>query len=110
MSFVYSTRFVDLAGVSGLYPDAYTVPLGQLAVVRTIIISLGSNITAGDARVITGSGAVIAIHGEGIGPSGPTSTYFSGRTVVPPGDSLSLETTGGYIADFTISGYLLALP
>lgn len=114
MATVFSTQFVAAGGISGVYPAYYTVPAGKLAVVKCFAITIGNNITPGNGyfRHQPSNGVIFStsVHLTDL----PTVDYQTvsqfGTWVLNETEALDLWTTGGWIADFFASGYLLDLP
>jgi hypothetical protein len=107
---VFSTQLFALAGVTGLNPNVFTVPIGRVAVVRSIVLTLGSTLLAGDIQVLGAFGEVIATLARSPAPGGPETQVTNMRLVYNAGDSLSVVTHGGFIGDASCGGYILTTP
>jgi len=110
MAEVYSKQLVNHAGFSGVATAAYTVPAGFVAVIRQMTIAVGANITPGAGNFRGPTLGVLFTFGPAIPTSGLQDAQRSGRWVLNEGESLYIETDGGWIADFFASGYELTLP
>jgi hypothetical protein len=111
---VFSTQFLARGGISGVYPGAYIVPAGHVAVVKTFAITIGNNITPGNAyiRHQPSNGVIFStsVHLTDLPTVDFQTVSQFGTWVLNETESLDLWTTGGWIADFFASGYLLKLP
>lgn len=111
---VYSTRFGSAAGFSGGPTTFYTVPLGYLAVLRTITIIFGNVTISGvDAWVQLTSLEKLARATWFTTLGDPTNNgetrVYDLRTVINESEQLQFQTVAGTV-DFAVSGYLLTLP
>jgi len=107
---VYSSQLFRRASYSGIEVDVYTSPPGFVTVIRTLIISVGTNVLGGGGYIKDDTGGVIAFNGAGVGFDAPLAQISNMRLVMTDGQTLTVSTTGGWIADFFGSGYLLTLP
>ena len=114
MSDVFSRRLIQAPASSGGPHLAYTVPVGLVAVVKSIAIVWGDVTVSGlDAWVQDGSlaklcrrtiAAIVQPYEEVGG-----CDVFQGWWVYMPGETLSVQTVSG-TCDFLASGYELTLP
>jgi len=109
MASVYSSRFVALGGFSGGLTLAYTVPAGQIAVVKGISISVGTNILPGRVELIGAPGGTLLVNAAGVGPDYPVTLLAWGMWVFYPGEELWANSEN-WTGDINASGYLLTLP
>lgn len=100
---VYSTRFLAVQGLVGV--AAYTVPVGQLAVVRDVNVYNGGGLSVTTAIWHGSAGQAIALWAS---QTDASDGFFTGRQVFNPGESFDITTNGAW--DVTVSGYLLQLP
>jgi hypothetical protein len=108
MSRVYSTRFLAVQGASENYD--YVVPDGQLAIIRSIDMWMGTPVAAPRAYVgITQGTAFVTILALFGPPIVDVNLHWSGRQVAYPGDKISF-VYDSLSPDVTVSGYLLDLP
>lgn len=105
---VYSTQFLSNS-VIGNHTESYTVPAGYRAVLRDIsgvaiggsAVTLIYSIAAADATVLLAQ----------VPPQVNTPIHWEGRVVLNAGNQISVSVAGaGTASQWTISGYLLALP
>lgn len=107
---VYSTRFVGVTGfVSGPFVPLYTVPAGNVAVVKCVSFVAGSNVLPGGGYVAIAAGPKLAAFYDTFGPAGDITHLFFGDWVLNPGEVLG-GGTFNWILDVMVSGYLLAQP
>ena len=114
MAPVYSEQFIAYGGFSGVGLYAWTTPAGFVAVVKSMTITVGSNATPGNG-FIRHQPSNAVIHSSSVHITDlPTVDYQAysqfGTWCLQPGESLEICTTGGWIADFFASGYLLKQP
>lgn len=111
---VYSTQFVALGGFSGVGLVQYHVPFARLAVVKTMAITVGANVTPGNAVFRHQPSNAIMYSTSFRLTDLPTIDWETqaifGTWVLNEAEEIWVETTGGWIADFFASGYLLDLP
>lgn len=101
MASIYSTRFIGVQVVAGT-PVTYTVPAGNVAVVRSISCTpLSSGLTA--AYVAIASAAYIWHVATG---TTLVSLDWEGRQVLNAGEGIQAVCTGANCS-FVVSGYLL---
>ena len=113
MAAVYTTRFAALEGFSDATPlVVYTVPTGFRAVITDIAISVGVNALPGAGLVIGPAPALVAYVGADVATDQPTTYLASGRWVFDAGETMAVATAGVplWTCDFSIAGWLLALP
>ena len=114
MAPVYSTRFCELAAVTGGPVLAYTVPAGFVAVVKSLSIVWGDVTVSGldawfQTDLLTKLGRrTIAFPGSDPQYIGGSSVWF-GTWVLEPAQTLSVQTAAG-TCDFAGGGFLLSLP
>jgi len=103
MAFTYSVRFGAGTIAAGTAASIYTVPVGNIAVVRCIAaIPLGT----GAANMLAAIVGFANFMGE------PTTTVndgfvWQGRVVLNAGESLQVQAIGQSF-QYAVSGYLLA--
>jgi hypothetical protein len=107
---IYSTRFAETTGVSSATAALlYTVPSGNVVVVREIDVVARSN-TATILRVFqTGSGHPYVISINIPANSQNLGFQWSGRAVFPAGAAIYFDKTVATVVDLTMSGYLLTV-
>jgi hypothetical protein len=113
MSVVYTTRFAAIEGFSSSTPlVVYTVPSGYRAVLTNVAISVGINALPGAGLVIGPAPVLVAYAGADTSTAQPTSYLASGRWVFEAGETMAIATAGTplWVADFSLAGWLLALP
>jgi hypothetical protein len=111
---VYSTNFFRAASATAGPTDVYTVPGGNVAVVKCITIVYGDIIASGlDAWVQTEDYCKLARYTWAYTISTPFNyggtALFYGTWVVLEGETLAVQTGAG-TCDIQASGYLLTLP
>jgi len=89
---------------------AYVCPPDKTVVVRQMSIAIGANIVPGSAQIRGPSGGIWFTFGPSVPTTGFTDGQRSGRWVIDAGDEIFIETSGGWIADFYISGFVLNAP
>jgi hypothetical protein len=106
---VYSTRFVSVAPAS-TNTVYYTVPAGFVAVVRTMTFAYAEPARANGVATVLLAAANSRIWIVQATASTVGSAVWSGRLVLPAGETLRAAYTGTTGQWLTISGYLLSLP
>lgn len=111
---VYSTSFVSVPSASGGPFDAYTVPLGYIAVVKQMSIVWGDVVASGlDAWFQKDDLTKIWRYAYAFTPSTPSNfggvSAWWGMHVLTEGQILQVQTAAG-TCDFAASGYLLTTP
>jgi hypothetical protein len=111
---VYSTNFFRAAAATGGPTDVYTVPTGNVAVVKCITIVYGDIIVSGlDAWVQTEDLCKLARYTWAYTISTPFNyggtALFYGTWVVLEGETMAVQTASG-TCDIQASGYLLSTP
>jgi hypothetical protein len=101
---IYSTRFIGEEVPSG-YGRLYTVPIGHVAVVRSITVVSAAPGTSDAQVVANGLWYLWRVDPLAAG----VTAYWNGRHVLNAGDTLQTYIGGG-AGHWTISGYLLTLP
>lgn len=110
MADVYSTQLAFVAGFSGGPDVVAIVDALHVAVITCITTSVGVNAVPGATLVMAGPGMpTIYTYGQEATLL-PVSDTQEGRWVLNPGDSIAIATSGGWTADFAISGFLLTAP
>jgi hypothetical protein len=113
VAIVYTTRFAAIEGFSDSTPlVVFTVPDGFRAVLTDIAISVGVNALPGAGLVIGPAPALVAYAGADVATDQPTTYLGSGRWVFEAGETMAIATAGVplWTADFSLAGWLLALP
>jgi hypothetical protein len=111
---VYSTNFTRFSSFTGGPALVYVVPTGYRAVVKCITIVFGDITISGfDGWVMDGGLVKLARYTWFTTLSSPTNNggtaLFFGDWVLNPADEIHLQTVAG-TGDFSVAGYLLALP
>jgi hypothetical protein len=111
---VYSTKFVEAAAFSGAASYRYTVPPGQVAVVKCMSVVWGDITASGlDAWFQSDSLAKLARFTWAFGFSTPYNLggqqQWWGSWVLTAGQLLGIQTAAG-TCDMWASGYLLDAP
>lgn len=114
MARVFSTRFAFAPSFTGGPTTVYTVPVGQIAVVKAISMVWGDVRGSGlDAWVQDDAGCKLVRRTMNIGLQDYLdyggSDLWWGMWVFPAGSSLVFQTVAGTV-DLTASGYLLSTP
>lgn len=105
---VYSTRFVN-AQLTGTNTTYYTVPAGNVAVVRTMTAAWSAPASGQGVVQVLVNGANAFIWFTPIGASETASALWNGRLVLPAGEIIRAANTGTATVRLTVSGYLLTL-
>jgi hypothetical protein len=110
VSVVYSAKLLVVPAYIGPALIVYTVPAGIRTVVRSVSLSVGVNLGPGSLILRhEPTGAVMeSIAALSVGFL--TTHTVDAHWVLNAGESLAIETTGGYVGDFYVSGYELTLP
>ena len=107
---VYSQRLFTAPAFTGGPFVVFTTPGGFVAVVDTISFVWGDiSISQLDAWIQYDDLTKLVRHSEDALGDIDTCIIFTGRWVVPEGESLSAQTAAGTL-DIHASGYLLTLP
>jgi hypothetical protein len=110
MANVFSTRLFRAAGYAGAPTVQFACPAGFVAVVKSISIAHGFEITAGQAWVQDDEGGKLVSIQTSAGSANQVFTWF-GEWVYLEGETLSPATDSGVtVCDFHVAGYLLTLP
>ena len=113
MTPVYSTQFLSLAGLAGGLLPYYFVPPERVAVVKSVVITIGINLVPCWAAVKqTSTGQILAAIGFGVSdiPTHDKQCYtFWLHQVLEAGDGLSCEANNCAV-DISAGGYLLVAP
>jgi len=103
---LYSVLFAQIASLVGASLDLYTVPAGNVAVVRDI--SARNTNTTSDTLFVLDT--LLPVTFATFAPASTTLVgQWQGREVFPAGHTLALASTGG-IWQVRVSGYLLTMP
>jgi hypothetical protein len=106
---VYSTRFVKTA-LTGTNTTYYTVPQGNVAVVRTMTMAWVSLARAGGVGQVLLNGANSFVWIVAIAASTADSAHWEGNMVMPAGELLRAAATATGTIFLTVSGFLLSVP
>jgi hypothetical protein len=106
---VYSTRFVKTA-LTATNTTYYTVPQGNVAVVRTMTLAWVSLARSAGVGQVLLNGANSFVWIQPIGASELSSAQWEGNMVLPAGEILRAATTATGTVFLTISGFLLSVP
>lgn len=110
MAPVYSARLFRAPSFSGPAVVFFAVPAGFVAVVKTIAIVVGTNVSDVQAWVEDDeAGKLAVLEQSGTPPFPPTQNVTFGTWTFNAGETLA-PATNGITADFHVSGYLLTLP
>jgi len=106
---VYSTSFARVAGTTSTVV-VYTVPVGKVAVVRTM--TAGWSVTARTPGLIQvflagGNSRVWVVN---VAAAGSGSDQWEGNLVLPEGETIRLLAAPTPQVWFTASGFLLSVP
>lgn len=106
MAGIYSTRFVAVtpAAANTVY---YTVPIGKIAVVRSMTVGWNTTGGAGGTLfvLLPFSNGYLWVVPLAITTLG--SDRWEGRVVLNPGETIRASTTASPVVFLTVSGYLL---
>lgn len=105
MTAIYSTRFVLIATAGTGEQGDYTVPVGYVAIVRSIDFFATS---AAPVDIIATIGPTPIGFVRTQFPAYPNSVSWSGRQVANAGEKIGVYVVSG-AGHVTISGYLLSL-
>lgn len=105
MATVYSTRFIAVKGGTTFY--GYTVPPGNLAIVRDVDTYASSELAFSQVFFEGNEKQAIWFWESGLGAESYGS--WRGRQVFNPGEQFGIRINVSH-ADATVSGYLLTLP
>ena len=106
---VYSTRFGAGFLATG-FTTFYTVPAGNVAVLRDITLGWGVAAGAGGIVTVQVAAGTSRIWVVTVPDSTVNSAHFQGNVVLPPGEQVRAAFTGTGQVYLTASGYLLTLP
>lgn len=108
---VYSTRLFRQHSVAGAPGVAFAAPAGFVTVVKQISIVIGATALVASAWVEDDEGGKLAwAHASDDFTTAPFTSIFYGEWVLLVGETLSPVTDLPTIADFYVSGFLLAAP
>lgn len=105
---VYSTRFVN-AQLTGTNTTYFTVPPGNVAVVRTMTAGWSAPADGQGVGQVLLNGANAFVWFFPIQASERASALWNGRLVLPTGEIIRASATGTGVVRLTVSGYLLTL-
>jgi hypothetical protein len=105
---VYSTRFVN-AQLTTTNTTYFTVPAGNVAVVRTMTAAWSAPANGQGVGQILLNGANSFVWFFPIQASELASALWNGRLVLPAGEIIRAAATGTAVTRLTVSGYLLTL-
>lgn len=106
---VYSTRF-GAATINSTVTTLYTVPVGYVAVLRTVTIGWGLTAGAGGNFALQLGASNSRVYAKTLAESTVGSDVWNGDLVLPAGEILRASITGTGSIYVTVSGYLLSLP
>jgi hypothetical protein len=109
VSTVYSQRFVA-AVLTSSAPPLFTVPAGNVAVVKDMTLGWGTLAKVGGDISVLLSATNSRVWTQKVGASEQGSAHWVGYMVLPPGEVLRALTTATGTIYFTASGFLLSLP
>lgn len=102
MPTIYSTKFAAGSQTAGTSSAVFTVPVGKIAVVRSISLAPQAGPTTQCAVNDFGNGEIFTVHG---GNQYDTLTW-TGRAVMNAGDVIQIDAIAGTWS-YHVSGYLL---
>ena len=104
---VYSTRFFRIAGGAGGPTVAFACPLGKVAVVKCMGITIGSTVAEASAWIEADDGSKLMwAHASDTPATAPFTLVEFGEWVLIGTETLAYATSAPTIADFWCSGYL----